>query len=142
MLNHGALSGENGALDRIGGAATRGRAQQYGRQHRGRGQQSFMTLVDDLAHDMALSDVRGFVRQHACQFVFVARHQYQAAVDDYEPARDRLGVDVWVADDEVIELVLAFLRLAREAMTNFLSILADFRVREDESGLANLINER
>ena len=43
------------------------------------------------------------------------------------------GVDLRVADDEVIELVLAFLRLAREAMANFLSVLLDFGVSEDDA---------
>ena len=132
MLNHGALARQNGALDRIGRAAARRCSQQHGRQHCGGGQQSLVALVDELAHDMPLRDVGGFVRQHTRQFVFVARRYDQAAVDDDESAGDGLGIDLGIANDEVIELVLAFLRLAREAVANFLGVLLDFGVREDD----------
>ena len=40
---------------------------------------------------------------------------------------------VRVANDEVVELVLAFLGLAREAVADFLRVLADFRIREDHA---------
>ena len=71
----------DGALDRIGRAAARGCSQQHGRQHGGGGQQSFVALVDELAHEMPLRDVRGFVRQHARQFILVARRRDQSAVE-------------------------------------------------------------
>src|SRR5580692_7402942 len=70
--------------------------------------------------------MRSFVRQHARQFILVAHRQKQSAVNGHESAGDCEGVDVGIADDEVIELVLAFLRLAREAMANLLGVLLDF----------------
>ena len=67
-----------------------------------------MTLVDELPDNMALRHVRGFMRQHARQFVLVSRCQYQSALDGNEAAGHRKRVDHRIADDEVVELVLAF----------------------------------
>ena len=76
------------ALDRIGRAAARRCSQQNRRQHCGGGQKSLVALVHELAHDVALRDVRGLVRQHARQFIFIARRHDQAAVDGHEAAGD------------------------------------------------------
>ena len=108
---------------------------------RRRCQQPFVTLIHDLANDVSLGDGGGFVRQHARQLVLVARRQNQAAVDRDEPARYGEGIDLRVADHEIIKLMLAFFRMAGEAMADFLRVLAYFRVRENDAGLADLGNE-
>src|ERR1700723_4372945 len=141
MLNHGALARQNSALDRIWGAAAGRGSEQHSRQHGGGGHKSLVALVDELAHEVALRDVRRFGPQYTRQFILVADGREQSAVNGHETAGDREGVDRWLADDEVIELVLAFLRLAREAMANFLRILLDFGVSEDDAFLAYLVNE-
>ncbi len=99
-----------------------------------------MALVYDLAHDVPLSDVGGFVRQYARQFVLVARGQDQPALNGHEAAGYRERVDHRIAQDKVVELVLTLFRVTREAMANLLSVLADLRVGEDQAGVANLVN--
>ncbi len=111
---------------------------QDGGQHRGRGNQAGMPLVDDAADQMPLGDVRGFVRHDAGEFVFVARRQDQAAVDGDEAAGHREGVDDGIAHDEVIELMLAFLGVAREAVADFLDVVADLGIFEDQPLCAHL----
>ncbi len=97
-----------------------------------------MRLIDHAAHHMPLRDVRRFVRHDAGKFVFVARRQDQAAVDGDEPAGHREGVDDGVAHHEVIELMLAFLGVAREAVADFLDVIADLGILENEPLRAHL----
>ena len=79
------------------------------------------------------------MRQHTRQFILVAHGREQSTVNGHETAGDREGVDRWLTDDEVIELVLTFFRLARETMANFLDILLDFGVSQDDAFLAYLV---
>src|ERR1700724_397838 len=97
-----------------------------------------MTLLDDSAHDMPLGDVRGFVRHHSGQFIFVAGRQYQAALDGNETARHRKSIDDRVLQHEAVELMLAFLSMALQAVANLLNVILDLRVFEDLPGLAYL----
>ena len=90
------------------------------------------------AHQMPLGDVRGFVRHDAGEFIFVARREDQAAVDGDEAAGHREGIDDGIAHHEVIELVLAFLGMAREAVADLLNVIADLGIFEDDAGLAHL----
>src|SRR5471030_946965 len=99
-----------------------------------------MTLIDDLAHDVALGNVRGFMRQHARQFVLVARRKNQAALNGYKAPGYRERIDNRIAQDEVVELMLALFSLTRQAVSDFLSVLADLGVGENQAGVANLVN--
>ena len=133
MLNGGALARQDGAFHGVGIAAAGGRTQQNGGQHRSRRDQARMRLVDHAAHQMPLGDVRRFVRHDAGKLIFVARREDQAAVDGDEAARHRKGIDDGIAHHEVVELVLAFLGMAREAMADFLNVVADFGIFEDHT---------
>ena len=133
-----ALACENGALHGVGRAPARGRPQQDGGQHGGGRDQPRMALVDDLAHQVALGDVRGFVGHDAGELVLVARRQDQAAVDGDEAARHGEGIDDRVAHHEVVELMLAFLGPARQAMSDLLDVVAHLRVFQHAAALAHL----
>jgi len=109
-------------------SAARGRSEDDGGQH-GRGRdQAGVRLVDHAAHQMSLRDVGGFVGHHAREFILVARGQEQPAVDHDEAARHRERVDHRIAHDRVVELVLAFLGVAREAVADLLNVIADLGV--------------
>ena len=69
---------------------------------------------------------------HAGELVLVAGGEEQAAVDGDEAARHREGVDHGIAHHEVVELVLAFLGMAREAVADLLDVVADLGVFEHE----------
>ena len=97
-----------------------------------------MRLIDHAAHQMPLGDVRRLVRHDAGELVLVARRQHQPAVDGDEAARHREGVDDGVAHHEVIELMLALLGVAREAVADFLDVIADLGILQNEPLRAHL----
>ncbi len=94
-----------------------------------------MTLVDELTDQVPLSDVRGLVGHDAGQFVLVSRRQNQAALDGNEAAGHCERVDDGVLQDEIIEVMLSFLGVARQAVADFLDVILDFRVFEYDPGL-------
>ena len=94
-----------------------------------------MTLVYELAHQMPLRDVCGLVRHDSRQFILVASCQDQAALDGDESSGHGEGIDDGVLQHEVIELVLAFLGVARQAVADFLDVILDLRVFEDHAAL-------
>ena len=91
-----------------------------------------MRLVDDHARNVALRDMRGFMREHAGELVLVGGREEQPAVDRDEATRHGEGIDLRVAHDEVGELVLAFLSATREPMSDVLQVLGDLGVLENE----------
>src|SRR5882672_9754681 len=84
-----------------------------------------MALIDESAHDVPLCDVRGFVRHHSGQLIFVVRRQDQAAVDGNETARHRKRIDDGFLQHEIVELMLAFLGMARQTVADLLYVIAD-----------------
>jgi hypothetical protein len=102
------------------------------------GEQSGMGLVDHAAHQMALRDVRRLVRQHTRELVLVRGHEEQAAVDHDEAARHGEGIDDRIAHHGVVELVLSFLGVAREAVAELLDVVGDLGVLEHEPLRAHL----
>ncbi len=85
-------------------------------------------MVNELAHQVALGDVRGLVSHHSRKFILVAGRQDQAAVYGNETARHRKGIDDRILQHEVVKLVLAFLGMARQAVADLLNIIADLGI--------------
>src|ERR1700731_180088 len=97
-----------------------------------------MALIYELPDQVSLGDVRGLMGHDTGEFVLVSRRQDQAALDRDETSRHRKRVDDGILQYEVVELMLAFLGVARQAMADLLNVIADLRIFEDLSGLANL----
>ena len=70
------------------------------------------------------------------------RREEQAAVDHDEAARHREGVDDRIAHHGVVELVLALLGVAREAVAELLDVVGDLGVLEHEPLRAHLPRPR
>ena len=97
-----------------------------------------MALVDELPHQMPLGDVCGFVSHYAGEFILVARRQKQAAVNGNETARHRKRIEHGILQHEVVELMLTFLGMARQAVADLLNVIADLRILDDLPGLTDL----
>ncbi len=100
-----------------------------------------MRLVDRHARNVPLRDVGRLVGEDARQLILTAGCEHEAAVDRDEAARPRPGIDLGVAYDEIVELVLALLGMAGEPVAEFLDVFADLRILEDLAGVAHAADD-
>src|ERR1700690_3695267 len=96
-----------------------------------------MTLVYELADQMPLRDVSGLVRHDSGGLVLVSSSQDQAALDGDEASWHGEGIDDGILQHEVVELGLAFLGAAREAVADLLNVVFDFGVLQHPPRLAH-----
>ncbi len=96
-------------------------------------------LIDHAAHEVALRDVRGLVREHARR----ARSRWWIARNKpllimMNPPGIAKALIAVIAHHGVIELVLSLLGMAREAVAELLDVVGDLGVLEHEPLRAHL----
>ena len=96
------------------GAGAADSAEQDRRQYRGRRYQARARLRLDAARNVPLRDVRDFVRQHARELAFILCFEQEPRVDADITAGQCERIDRGVANHEEVEIVVAFLREARQ----------------------------
>ena len=138
LLDGGALGGGDRALHGAAVAAG-GRPDEDGGENRGGGHEALLALRVDLARDMALRDVRRFVREHACKLRLIAAGENRPVVKPDEAAGQREGVDARFAHREVLEVPGGGVGgLRGQAHAERLHVLVDFRIIDDAVLVAQL----
>ena len=103
------------------------------------GRDALPALRAHAPRDVALGDVRDFVREHAGELRFVARGQHQSVVHADETAGQRERVDGVVAHEEELEALRGIAGgLGHDARAERLQVFGGFRVVDDLALVAQL----
>ena len=135
-LQRRSLGNRHAGLDGLGAASGNARYQRA--QHQRRGDNALPLVCVDRARDVALRDVRDFVRQHAGELVLVARGLDQAGVHTDVAAGQGEGVDARIVDDEELEAVVSVVGLRGNAHADFVDVFGDDGVFDHLSALPDL----
>jgi hypothetical protein len=100
-----------------------------------------MALGIHHARQMALRDVRGFVREHAGELRLVAAREDGAVVAEDEAAEDREGVDARLAHREVLELARGGVGPGTPGAGRGLHVFVDLRIVDDLALITQLLGD-
>ena len=116
----------------------RGCAEQDRGEHRGHRDDAHVLVVVYRARDVPLRHMRDLVREHAGEFVLVVRSEKEPGVHADEPARQGERVDLFVLDEEEVELEVAVVRAARELAAERTDVLREQGIVDDDARVAQL----